>query len=69
MLGTYYVIGLPTLTDFHIMGNKRYVLTNNSENAAQLWELDTARCVRTFNKDFKTTRKLLDDTYDLVHSK
>jgi hypothetical protein len=51
------------------MNNKRYVLTNNCENEAQLWEMDTARCVTTFNKSFKEAQKLLDETYDLVHSK
>lgn len=41
--------GLPHMTEYHVMNNKRYCLTNDSANNVQLWELDTLKCVHKFN--------------------
>ena len=51
------------------MNNKRFVLTNNTESEAQLWQLDSGECVHQLTNDFKHSQKLLADSYDLVHSK
>ena len=37
------VKGLPWITDFHILKNKRYILTNSTEGdkKQQLWSMET----------------------------
>jgi len=57
------------MTEYHVMNNKRYCLTNDSANNVQLWELDTLKCVHKFNQPFANAKKLLSDNYDIVHSK
>ena len=51
-------LGLPKLVDYHIMNNKRFVLTANEEGLAQLWQADTAECVKSFGtKKFQTVKE------------
>lgn len=49
----FFIEGLPHMTDYHMMNNKRYLLTNNSASECQLWELDSAKMVNTFVQPFK----------------
>jgi len=51
--------GLPWLVDYHIMNNKRYVLTVDSSKKVQLWECDTGRCIQEYTKTFSQVKKLL----------
>ena len=51
-------LGLPKLVDYHIMNNKRFVLTANEEGLTQLWQADTAECVKSFGtKKFQTVKE------------
>lgn len=61
--------GLPHITDYHIMNNKRFVLTKDSSNAIQLWQLDTCKCIHTFNQSWDAAKKLLSESYDLTSDK
>lgn len=57
------------MTEFYTLNNKRYVLTNDTANNVQLWELDSLKCVHKFNQPFEKAKKLLTENYDLVYSK
>lgn len=61
--------GLPHITDYHILNNKRFVLTKDSLNTVQLWQLDTCKCIHTFNQTWEATKKLLAESYDLTSDK
>jgi len=43
LLTYYYKEGLSWLTDYHILQNKRYVLTNDSQKKPRLWSLETCK--------------------------
>jgi len=43
------MLGLPNIIDYHILNNKRFVLTKDVINVVQLWQLDTLKCIHTFN--------------------
>lgn len=58
------------MVDYHILNNKRFVLTKDSMDVVQLWQLDTLKCVHTFHhKSWEDTKKLLAESYDLVATK
>ena len=61
--------GLPPITDYHLLNNKRFVLTRDTQNTVQLWQLDTCKCIHTFNQTWDATKKLLKDTYELSSEK
>ena len=42
-------LGLPELSEFQMMNNKRFVLTNNSAKQAELWEIETGQLVHQFD--------------------
>ena len=39
---------MPKLVDYHIMNNKRFILTVDQEDLVQLWQAETASCVKEF---------------------
>ena len=62
------VKGLPWITDFHILKNKRYILTNSTEGdkKQQLWSMETGQVVKTWQqKTFQQVVKIMNDEYDL----
>ena len=57
---------MPWITDYHVMSNKRYVLTNDSQKKAVLWSITEARPVKEWqSKSFKQVQSLLTENYDL----
>lgn len=42
------IIGLPEMSEYHLMNNKRYVLVGDKAQNAELWELETGKCVKKF---------------------
>ena len=42
------IIGLPEMSEYHLMNNKRYVLVGDKAQNAKLWELETGKCVKKF---------------------
>jgi len=50
ILTKIYKKGLPWITEYHILRNKRYILTNTSENdkIVNLWSLETGFIVKTW---------------------
>ena len=62
-------LGLPELTEYHLMNNKRYILTNDSEKKVKLWELETGKCVHKFSEPFNAVKQLLSEKFDLIGSK
>jgi hypothetical protein len=36
------------MTEYHLMNNKRFCLTNDSAKNVQLWQLDTGLMVKEF---------------------
>ena len=38
--------GLPWITDYQILNNKRYILTNNSDKKAQLWSTESGKVIK-----------------------
>jgi len=61
--------GLPHITDYHVLNNKRFVLTKDTQQTVQLWQLDTAKCIHTFNQPWDQCKKLLQEMYDLQPDK
>ena len=62
--------GLPKLVDYHIMNNKRFVLTVDERGLVQLWQAETGNCVKEFpNQKFSSVKAHLSDLYDMKHSK
>lgn len=41
-----YKKGLPWITDYQILNNKRYILTNNSEKKVQLWAAESGKVIK-----------------------
>ena len=51
------------------MNNKRFVLTTNEDGLTQLWQADTAECVKSFgSKKFQDVKESNFKLYDLKHS-
>ena len=49
-----------------MLKNKRYVVTNNTQNQPKIWSIDQCKHMRTYNaKTFEQVKKMLDDKYDL----
>ena len=61
--------GLPHITEYHVMNNKRFVLTKDTQQTVQLWQLDSAKCIHTFNQPWDECKKLLSEMYDLKSEK
>ena len=62
----YELQGLPWLTDYHILRNKRYVITNNSQGIPQIWNMETGKLIKTYrSKSFAQAKKMIADKYDL----
>lgn len=40
------------MNEFHLMNNKRYVLIGDKAQHAELWELETGKCVKKFAQPF-----------------
>lgn len=40
--------GLPWITDYHLLKNKRYIITNNTRNEPQVWCIDKCALVKTY---------------------
>lgn len=50
----YELEGLPWITEYHILKNKRYIITNNSINQPQLWNIDSCKLVKSYRgKNFE----------------
>lgn len=61
---------MPKLVDYHIMNNKRFILTVDEQDLVQLWQAETASCVKEFpNQKFSDIREHLSNFYDMKHSK
>jgi len=41
--------GQPHITEYHIMRNKRYVITNNTEGVPQIWSIDKAKLEKSIH--------------------
>jgi hypothetical protein len=41
-----YKKGLPWITDYHVLNNKRYILTQNSIKRPQLWSVESGKPVK-----------------------
>ena len=60
---------MPHITEYHILNNKRFVLTKDTADCVQLWQLDTCKCIHTFNQTWEASKKLLRETYDMQSDK
>lgn len=63
--------GLPWITDYYILKNKRYILTNSaeSENKVHLWSMDTGKVIKTWKqKTFQQVAKIINE-FDLDTTK
>ena len=57
----YELEGLPHINDYHILKNKRYVLTNNSDNVTQVWNIDRCKLVKQYSsKSFSQVQKIVN---------
>jgi hypothetical protein len=57
---------LPWITDYHLLKNKRYILTNNSEKKIHLWSLDSLSVVKQWTqKTFAQVQKVIADDFDI----
>jgi len=45
----YELQGLPWMVDYYMLKNKRYVITNNSANMPQLWNIDQCKLIKNYN--------------------
>lgn len=62
----YELEGLPWITEYHMLKNKRYIITNNSRGVAQVWNIDGCKFVKTYHsKDFAGVKDMMNDKYDL----
>ena len=64
--------GLPWITDYYILKNKRYILTQNCQNPSEierkihLWSMDTGTVIKSWkSKTFQQVAKILNDSYDI----
>lgn len=49
-----------------MLKNKRYVITKNSHNLCQVWSIDEARLIKTYqSKSFDQVVKMMDSRYDM----
>lgn len=65
-LPDYELEGLPWITEYHILKNKRYIITNNSLNQPQLWSIDSCKLVKSYRgKNFEQVKQMMDERYDL----
>ncbi|CDW87994.1 UNKNOWN [Stylonychia lemnae] len=63
-----YKKGLPWITEYHILKNKRYILTNTSENdkVVNLWSLENGKIIKTWTqKTFQQVISIVSKQYDL----
>ena len=57
----YELEGLPWITEYHMMKNKRYVVTDNSQGQPQIWSIDHAKLVKTYSaKNFEQVKKMME---------
>lgn len=62
----YELEGLSWITDYHMLKNKRYIITNNSQNQPQVWNIDSCKLIKTYqSKTFQQVIQLMDNRYDL----
>lgn len=62
----YELEGLPWITEYHMLKNKRYIITKNSQNLCQVWNIDQAKLIKTYqSKSFDQVVKMMDSRYDL----
>jgi len=62
----YELQGLPSITEYHILRNKRYIVTNNSVGKPQLWNLEKGKLIKTYNsKSFEDLKTSIATKYDL----
>ena len=47
------------MSEYHLMNNKRYVLVGDKAQNAELWELETGKCVKKFTQPFNAAKELL----------
>lgn len=53
-LNSSYKKGLPWITDYYILKNKRYVLTLSSDKTVELWSMESGTVVKKWiNKTFQ----------------
>lgn len=61
--------GLPQITDYHTLKNKRYILTksNDKETPIQLWSLDNGQPIQSWGKQekFENVKSFLSENYDI----
>lgn len=60
--------GLPWITDYHILKNKRYILTSSSESekTVDLWSLDSGTIVKSWKqKTLQQVVQIISAEYDL----
>jgi hypothetical protein len=54
------LVGLPEMCDYHLMNNKRYLLVKTKDpETAELWELETGRCLHKFSEPFNQVKDRL----------
>jgi hypothetical protein len=58
------ILGLPEMSEYHLMNNKRYVLIGDKAQQAELWEIETGKCVHKFKEPFNSAKELLSSKYD-----
>ena len=62
----YELEGLPWIIEYHMLKNKRYIITNNSRGVAQVWNIGGCKFVKTYHsKDFAGVKEMMNDKYDL----
>lgn len=48
------------MCDYHLMNNKRYLLVKTKDpETAELWELETGRCLNKFSESFNQVKDRL----------
>ena len=70
-LTLYLKKGLPWITDYSILRNKLYVLTNsasaeNKSHEVKLWSVETGEVVKSYaQKTFAQVQKIISEELDL----
>ena len=61
--------GLPWITDYHVLRNKRFILTSNSspeDNKVELWSVESGQVVKTWkSKTFPQVQKIISEEFDV----
>lgn len=61
--------GLPQITEYHILKNKRYILTksNDTQSPIELWSLDSGQPIQSWGKQekYESVKSFVNENFDI----